>query len=121
MTQNEISKLKAAFTKLLVNEPEVVNEGSLFGPFEGVKLQKDEYEIIEPFLFLMRDSTYKIGSVTLTVNDSLHVSCHGSSEYVWVKIPKISLVFLNDVIEFLIMQEQFGHHIKFANFTKQED
>ena len=54
MTQNEISKLKAAFTKLMVNEPEVVDEGSLFGPFEGVKLQKDEYEIIEPFLFLMR-------------------------------------------------------------------
>jgi len=66
----------------------------------------------------MRDSTYKIGSVTLTVNDSLHVSSHGSGEYVWVKIPKISLVFLNDVIEYLI---QFGRHIKFANFTKQED
>lgn len=119
MTQNEISKLKAAFTKLMVNEPEVID--GFFGPFEGIKLQRDEYEIIKPFLFLMRDSTYKIGSVTLTVNDSLHVSCHGSSEYVWVKIPKISLVFLNDVIEFLIMQEQFGHHIKFANFTKQED
>jgi hypothetical protein len=120
MTKTEISKLIAAFNKLVLGKT-VTIETEILGPFEGIKLDEDEYQIIEPFLWLHMNCSYEIGSVTLKTKDTLQASCAGTSGCVLVKIPKDNLVHLRNVIELVVAQEQRGRRIKFTDYSKQEE
>lgn len=126
MTKEEVDLLETAITKIMTQPEELaeafedIDEDDLawvfFGSFTGVRLSRDEYKIIEPFLFATVHVEYKIGEVESSVYYVCHSAIVTNQADYWVSIGNVNRGYLYALVAGIIERERNGYHTAFSKY-----
>ena len=137
MTKEEVDLLETAITKIMTQPEELAEPfegveefaedfedgdlselyGFIAAPFTGVRLSRDEYKIIEPFLCAIVHVECKIGEIDSSAWYVCHTTIADNQADYWVSIGNANRACLYVIVTGIIERERAGYHTAFSKYT----